>query len=261
MSPGESSELISRPSALGEGNTAAESRGTSALRRRHAPGPHLSLGLIDPKPLTRQAILEMLAKALPEYAIAAVSSCEGLLETGSKPRSWVLIILYTRSARSTDLWVQHAREFVSRHLADPPVALLSDRDDAQNVLEALTSGVHGFIPTSLEAEVAARAVRLITAGGTFIPAHTLRAAITKTDTGPNYERRSVPVEWGLTPRELSVIDLLREGKPNKVIAIKLNMQDSTVKVHVRNILRKLHAANRTHAACLANRLLGQQAEG
>jgi DNA-binding CsgD family transcriptional regulator len=64
----------------------------------------------------------------------------------------------------------------------------------------------------------------------------------------------------LTPRELSVIDLLREGKPNKLIARQLDMQENTVKVHVRNILRKLNAANRTHAALVANRLFGQTAE-
>ena len=64
----------------------------------------------------------------------------------------------------------------------------------------------------------------------------------------------------LTPRELSVIDLLREGKPNKLIAAQLDMQESTVKVHVRNILKKLNATNRTHAAFVANRLLGQDAE-
>ena len=53
---------------------------------------------------------------------------------------------------------------------------------------------------------------------------------------------------------------LAEGKPNKLIARQLDMQENTVKVHVRNILRKLNAANRTHAAFVANRLLGQDAE-
>jgi DNA-binding NarL/FixJ family response regulator len=61
----------------------------------------------------------------------------------------------------------------------------------------------------------------------------------------------------LTPRELSVIELLREGKPNKLIATALLMQESTVKVHVRNIMKKLHVSNRTHAASVANRLLSQ----
>ena len=54
-----------------------------------------------------------------------------------------------------------------------------------------------------------------------------------------------------------MLDLLREGKPNKLIAAGLNMEESTVKVHVRNILKKLHSANRTQAASVANRLLGE----
>ena len=72
------------------------------------------------------------------------------------------------------------------------------------------------------------------------------------------QRRSDGLD--LTPRELSVIDLLREGKPNKPIARQLDMQENTVKVHVRNILKKLNAANRTHAAFVANRLLGHDAK-
>ena len=52
---------------------------------------------------------------------------------------------------------------------------------------------------------------------------------------------------------------MREGKPNRVIAAQLDMQENTVKVHVRNILNKLNAANRTHAAFVVNRLLGQDA--
>jgi DNA-binding NarL/FixJ family response regulator len=257
----ESSELISRSPAVGEGNVVAQLTGMSSPSRRAAPGTQLlSLGLIDPKPLTRQFILETLAKALPEYVTIAVSSCEELLEMRGKPRSWVLIIIHTRSAQLTDLWVQNTLEFVRRNLAGTPVALLSDCDDVKNVLEALTRGVRGFIPTSLEAELAVAALRLISAGGTFIPAHALRAA-TKTDTEPDYARRGLPDELELTLRELSVIDLMCEGKPNKVIAVKLNLQESTVKVHVRNILRKLNAANRTQAVLVANRLRCQSAEG
>ena len=61
-------------------------------------------------------------------------------------------------------------------------------------------------------------------------------------------------------QSILVIDLLREGKPNKLIAARLDIQETTVKVHVRNILKKLNAANRTHAAFVANRLLDQDAE-
>jgi DNA-binding NarL/FixJ family response regulator len=251
-----SSELVRRRPAVGECNDIAQLKGMSLPSRRATLGTQLlSIGLIDPKALTRQSISETLAKALPEYVTIAVSSCEELLEIQSKPRSWVLIIIHTRSAQLRDVWIQNTLEFVRQHLAGTPVALLSDRDDVENVLEALTCGVRGFISTSLEAELAIAAFRLIGAGGTFIPTDALRVATT------NYEHPSPPEELELTLRELSVIDLICEGKPNKVIAGKLDLQESTVKVHVRNILRKLNAANRTQAALVANRLRGYQVEG
>jgi len=109
--------------------------------------------------------------------------------------------------------------------------------------------------------LAIAAFRLIGAGGTFIPTDALHTATTKTDTGSEFGHPSLPEELELTLRELSVVDLMCEGKPNKVIAGRLNLQESTVKVHVRNILRKLNAANRTQAAFVAHRLRSYQAEG
>src|SRR5260370_733207 len=121
-------------------------------------------------------------------------------------------------------------------------------------------GVRGYMPTSVECGVAVAALRLISAGGTFVPAGALRSTAAKPDDQPEGERQRRSDGRDLTPRELSVIDLLREGKPNKLIAARLDMQESTVKVHVRNILKKLNAANRTHAAFVANRLLAKNVE-
>jgi DNA-binding NarL/FixJ family response regulator len=138
--------------------------------------------------------------------------------------------------------------------------VLSDRDDVDEVNRALTHGVRGYIPTSVECGVAVAALRLISAGGTFVPADALRSTAAKVVDQPEGGRQRRSDGLDLTPRELSVIDLLREGKPNKVIAARLEMQENTVKVHVRNILKKLNATNRTHAAFVANRLLGQDVE-
>jgi len=120
--------------------------------------------------------------------------------------------------------------------------------------------LRGYIPTSGDAEVAFAALRLINAGGTYIPAQERTSGTGKLGIGAESQRSRLSDELDLTPRELSVLDLLREGKPNKLIAAGLNMEEGTVKVHVRNILKKLHAANRTHAASVANRLLGYEAE-
>ena len=217
------------------------------------------MALIDPKPLTRRSIEGLLAKAFHEYAMVAASSCEELLETEGIGRP-NLVVVYIRSEGLTKTWVQSALELLRVRLPEASAVVLSDRDDVEEVNRALTQGVRGYIPTSVECEVTVAALRLIGAGGTFVPAGTLRSTAAKPDDQPEGGRQRRSDGLDLTPRELSVIDLLREGKPNKLIAARLDMQENTVKVHVRNILKKLNAANRTHAAFVANRLLGQNGE-
>jgi DNA-binding NarL/FixJ family response regulator len=165
-----------------------------------------------------------------------------------------------RSAGLTSTCVQSNLELLRVRLPETSTVVLSDRDDVDEASRALTHGARGYILTSVECEVAVAALRLIDAGGTFLPAEALRSTAAKVDDQAERGRQRRSDGLDLTPRELSVIDLLREGKPNKLIAKQLDMQENTVKVHVRNILKKLNAANRTHAAFVANRLLGQDAE-
>jgi DNA-binding NarL/FixJ family response regulator len=171
-----------------------------------------------------------------------------------------LVVVYIRSAGLTNTWVQSALELLRVHLPEASSVVLSDRDDVDEVNRVLTHGARGYIPTSVDCEVAVAALRLIGAGGTFVPADALRATSAKPDDQPEGGRQRRSDGLDLTPRELSVIDLLREGKPNKLIARELDIEENTVKVHVRNILRKLNAANRTHAAFVANRLFGHDAK-
>jgi DNA-binding NarL/FixJ family response regulator len=234
----------------------------SSLASDQDPASQLlvSMALIDPNPLTRRSIGDLLAEAFPERAMVAASTCEELLEIDERrvgrPN---LVVVHIRSAGLTSTYVQSALELLRERLPEASTVVLADRDDVDEVNRALTHGVRGYIPTSVECEVAVAALRLISAGGTFVPADALRSTAAKLDDQPEGERRRRSDGLDLTPRERSVIDLLREGKPNKRIATRLDMQESTVKVHVRNILKKLNATNRTHAAFVANRLLGHYA--
>jgi DNA-binding NarL/FixJ family response regulator len=218
-----------------------------------------SVALIDPKRLTRSLIGDLLAKAFPEYAMVTASTCEELLEIEGigKPN---LVVIYIKSEGLTKSWVQSALELLRVGLPEASTVVLSDRSDVDEVNRALAHGARGYIPTSVDREVAVAALKLISAGGTFVPTDALHSTAAKPDDQPGGERKRRPNGLDLSPRELSVIDLLREGKPNKLIAAQLDMQENTVKVHVRNILKKLNAANRTHAAFVANRLLGRDAE-
>src|SRR5580704_12818825 len=220
----------------------------------------ISIALIDPKPLTRQSIRDVLTEMFPESAMVAVSTCEELLEIDERQIGKLnLVVVYIRNDGLTNTWVQSAIELLRVRLPGASTVVLADRNEVAEVNRALTHGVRGYIPTSVEWEVAVAALMLVSAGGTFVPADALRSTTAKLDDQPEGERQRRS-DGDLTPRELSVIDLLREGRPNKLTARELEMQESTVKVHVRNILKKLNARNRTHAAFVANRLLGKDAQ-
>jgi len=60
-----------------------------------------------------------------------------------------------------------------------------------------------------------------------------------------------------TPRQAAVVEALRQGKPNKIIAYELDMRESTVKVHIRHIMKKLNATNRTQVAFMLTKMKSQ----
>jgi DNA-binding NarL/FixJ family response regulator len=127
-----------------------------------------------------------------------------------------LVVIYIRNEGLTNTWVQSALELLGVRLPEASAVVLSDKDGVDEVNRALTHGVHGYIPTSVEWEVAVAALRLVSAGGTFVPADALRSTASKPGDQPEGERQGRSDGLDLTPRELSVIDLLREGKPNKL---------------------------------------------
>ena len=133
-----------------------------------------------------------------------------------------------------------------------PTIVLSDGDELEQIISALDSGARGYIPTDLTLDVAIEAVRLVRAGGVFVPASSLVAARRTSDASNG----APPSPGGIfTARQAAVVDALRRGKANKVIAYELKMRESTVKVHVRNIMKKLNAKNRTEVAFMANELI------
>jgi DNA-binding NarL/FixJ family response regulator len=179
----------------------------------------IGMALIDPKPLTRQSIRDVLTEAFTESALVAVSTCEELLEMDEERIGKLnLVVVYIRNEGLTTPWVLSTLELLRVRLPEASTAVLADRNDVAEVNRALTHGVRGYIPTSVEWEVAVAALGLISAGGIFVPADAFRSTAAKLDDQPEGERQRRSDGRDLTPRELSVIDLLREGKPNKLIA-------------------------------------------
>ena len=155
------------------------------------------------------------------------------------------VILNAGPERMSSAIVARLLARVNELLPETPVAVLSDYEDAESIREAFNLGVRGYIPTSLASLVAVEAVRLICAGGTFAPTNSLLCQA-------DHPRSSAgePAIEGFTHRQSQILDCLRRGMANKIIAYELDMCESTVKVHIRNIMKKLNATNRTQVAYL-----------
>jgi DNA-binding NarL/FixJ family response regulator len=124
-----------------------------------------------------------------------------------------------------------------------PILVAADCDDPERAYLILHAGARGFLPASHSLKVLIGALERVRAGGTYVP-------LTLTEAVPAAER----APWrALTRRQCDVLALIAEGKANKLIADALNMSESTVKAHVKQIIRRLNVANRTQAALLATR--------
>jgi len=138
-----------------------------------------------------------------------------------------------------------------------PLIVFADQEDTDHIAEAFRNGASGYIPTSLTPPIAIAALRLIIAGGRYIPESIIHEVMDRRI--PHMEKhldknlKSEDLE-NLTERQQEVLLLLRQGKSNKYIAYEIGVEESTVKVHVREIMKKLHATNRTHAAYIAEQI-------
>jgi DNA-binding NarL/FixJ family response regulator len=118
-------------------------------------------------------------------------------------------------------------------------------------MAAFEIGVRGYIPTvNTTVELAVDIIHLVRDGGTFVPPSSLSVrAARRQGAAP-----AATLSEEFTARQKEVLDRLRQGKTNKLIAYDLHVSESTVKAHIRNIMEKLHATNRTEVASRAHEL-------
>ena len=127
-----------------------------------------------------------------------------------------------------------------------PILVTADCDQPERARALLRSGAQGFLPMSLGLKVLVAALERLRTGGTYVPLVLSEPAGVKTVVEPPGYPWQV-----LTRRQRDVLALIAEGKSNKLIAVALAMSESTVKAHVKQIIKRLNVTNRTQAALLA----------
>jgi DNA-binding NarL/FixJ family response regulator len=190
--------------------------------------------LADDHDLVRETLAEFLRRE-GAFDTAQADSLEAALKVNAAQGPFGLILLdYTMPGMNALDGVAQMRA-----QAGCPVAVLSGTAPPDVARRTLRAGAAGFMPKTLAPQAMLSAIRQMLSGQTFLPLDFL----------VDPEAQGGVVQ--LTPRERDVLHGVSEGKLNKEIARDLDIQEVTVKLHVKTLSRKLGAKNRTHAAMLA----------
>jgi len=161
---------------------------------------------------------------------------------------------------------EHLTEVIE-HLPNVPVMVLSGSEDGALMKSLLAMGVQGFIPKAYSPDVMLSAVRLVLSGGVYVPPLLLQERVDGAVPAPAPATAAQAAPGGadsleerlrklLTERQIDVLRLLSQGKPNKLIARDLGISEGTVKIHLAAIFRALNVRNRVEAVVASRRISG-----
>lgn len=236
--------------------------GTSdySAKQKNAVAPVNGTLLIIADPdLFSECLTEALGKKFPTFAVVSIkSSAEIDDDYGNSVR---LVLPYRMSGERLHTVLSEVRE---KH-PDAPIALVVETiDKFEEPLKRLVGMrvIDGVLPLNLRLDVFMAAVDLLMKGGEHFPAALLGklTPYSPSVSGKSVQNNAVIANRAdalaagrseaaaLTTREVQILDLLCKGTQNKIIADRLHLSENTVKVHVRNIYKKMNVRNRTEAA-------------
>lgn len=198
-------------------------------------GINVSIVVAHPHALFREAVAEVLSD-VRDFVVEAVGDLPELEARISAGGRVDVVLLDTAIAATPTITTVQRTAQMNRGGA---VIALGCPDDIVMVPMLLEAGARGVISKTMSMRSVPNAIRLVHSGEIFVPADLHRA------------RAAAPANEDLSSLEMAVLRRIGEGQKNKEIAWELHLTDVAVKMHVRNICRKVGAKNRTHAVVIA----------
>ena len=203
--------------------------------------------IIDDHPLFREALQSAIGLAFADaQSVEARSVDEALKVLADNPEfDLALLDLNMPGIRGFEGLLELRTQYPRL-----PLVVVSGHEEARIISEALSYGVAGFIPKSAKKADLAAAIRAVMSGEIYVPA--------AYDAPQNSQNNSKSVMLtklsSLTPQQLRVLQMLKQGLLNKQIAYELKVGETTIKAHVSEILRKLNVFSRTQAVIEVSKL-------
>ncbi|MDX2307288.1 MAG: response regulator transcription factor [Hyphomicrobium sp.] len=202
--------------------------------------------VVDDHPLFREALQLAIASSYPNAMVSEASSITAAKESMSSTQRYDLVLLDLAMPGVTGF-----EGFLELRAHDPkqPIVIISALEDPRIVQEAIALGAAGFISKSVKRAALAEAIRTVMLGNLAVPEGFVPMTQASGSSSDLANRLST-----LTPQQLRVLAMLRQGLLNKQIAHELGVGETTVKAHVSEILRKLDVASRTQAVIEVSRI-------
>lgn len=198
----------------------------------------ISVAVVDDHPLLRMGVANSIEQTDNMQLAGQFANAATFKEwmAGGKRAD---VILLDRSLPDMD-----ALDMVSEiRDAGMKVIMLTIADTEEEIAEAISAGVDGYVIKSSEPEHVLSAIRSVCAGQSSFPLNIMQSMA----------RGEMPHSAleALTPRELEIVEFVKQGLSNKIIAYNLKLSENTVRNHLRNIMEKLGLKNRVQVATLA----------
>jgi DNA-binding NarL/FixJ family response regulator len=205
--------------------------------------------IVDDHPLFRDALKQTLTSAFPGIVIAEAGTLEAVSDTLASDRDFDLVLL---DLKMPGVQGFSGLVFLRAQYPAVPIVVVSASEEPHIIRRALDLGASGYIPKSASAETMRRALAVLLDGGIWTP------EIAAVETSPDSEADRLARRLAtLTPQQVRVLMMLREGLLNKQIAHQLGVSEATIKAHVSAILQKLDVDSRTQAVIAASRIDGE----
>jgi DNA-binding NarL/FixJ family response regulator len=220
-------------------------RNSPSVVHRFTSGVRRHLAIVDQSRLRCDCLKLALAQQPRRWRITDVAAARELVSVMRHGEEFDVILLAGSTCAHIGL---SDIALLASAAPQTPILVAAECDDPERAHTILRAGARGFLPTSHSLKVLMGALERVRAGGTYVP-----LALTDAPRSAPAERAQRTPWRELTRRQRDVLELIAEGKSNKLIADALKMSESTVKAHVKQIIRRLNVANRTQAALLATR--------
>lgn len=208
----------------------------------------MNILLLDDHDLFRSGLRLLLTDFEDGAEYVEASTCAEVLKPGSRV-DYDLVLMDFHMPGSTGL---EALALIRERISDAFIVVLSGDESPAVIRSCIEGGAAGYIPKTSTHAVMMAALRLVLAGGVYLPAPFLHGLSTRAEAAPTDSRTpaSIPV---LPERQSQVLRLAIRGLCNKTIAQQMGLSEATIKAHLSSIYRSLGVRNRTEAVYEAAR--------